>query len=92
MIGLIAGPTVDSPTARWLLQDLFVTEADIMPDPENEKLNIHVHNASRSAANRALAQLFDHLNKAQVNYPGTDMRLVYQLERYPGSNGTQGVT
>ena len=92
MVGLITGPTVDSPAARRLLQDLFVTEADILPDPENKELNIRVHNASRPAANRALAQLFEHLNKAEVNYPGTDMRLVYKLGGYTGSTGAEGVT
>ncbi len=92
MIGLIPSPTVDSPKARRLLQDLFVTEADILPDPENRELIIRVHSASRPAANRALAQLFEHLNKAEVNYPGTDMRLVYQLGGYTASNGDQGVT
>ena len=50
MIGLITSPTVDSPKARRLLQDLFVTEADILPDPENKKLKIRVHSASRLAA------------------------------------------
>jgi len=92
MVGLITGPTVDSPAARRLLQDLFVTEADILPDPENKQLNIRVHSASRPAANRVLAQLFEHLNKAEVNYPGTDMRLVYKLGGYTGSNGAEGVT
>jgi len=92
MVGLITGPTVDSPAARRLLQDLLVTEGDILPDPENKQLNIRVHSASRSAANRALAQLFEHLNKAEVNYPGTDMRIVYQLAGYTGSNDAEGVT
>jgi hypothetical protein len=92
MVGLITGPTVDSPAARGLLQDLFVTEVDILPDPKNKQLNIRVHSASRPADNRALAQLFEHLNKAEVNYPGTDMRLVYQLGGYTGSNGDEGVT
>jgi len=92
MVGLITGPTVDSPAARRLLQDLFVTEADILPDPENKQLNIRVHSASRPAANRALAQLFEHLNKAELNYPGTDMRLVYKLGGYTGSTGAEGVT
>jgi len=92
MVELITGPTVDSPAARRLLQDLFVTESDILPDPENKQLNIRVHSASRPAANRALAQLFEHLNKAEVNYPGTDMRLVYKLGGYTGSNGAEGVT
>lgn len=91
MLGLITGPTVDSPAARRLLQDLFVTEADILPDPEKNELNIRVHSASRPAANRALAQLFGHLNKAEVNYPGTDMRLVYQIGGYAASKGVEGV-
>jgi len=92
MVGLITGPTVDSAAARRLLQDLFVTEGDILPDTENKQLNIRVHSASRPAANRALAQLFEHLNNAEVNYPGTDMRLVYQLRGYTGSNDAEGVT
>ena len=50
MVGLITGPTVDSSDARRLLQDLFVTEVGILPDPENEQLNIRVHSASRPAA------------------------------------------
>ena len=92
MVGLITGPTVDSSDARRLLQDLFVTEADILPDPENKQLNIRVHSASRPAANRALAQLFEHLNNAEVKYPGTEMRLVFELGGYAGSKGVQGVT
>jgi transposase len=86
MVGLITGPTVDSSDARRLLQDLFVTEADILPDTENEQLNIRVHNASRPAANRALAQLIEHLNNAKVKYPGTELRLVYELGGYSPPN------
>jgi hypothetical protein len=92
MVGLITGPNVDSPAARRLLQDLFVTEADILPDQENKELTIRVHNASRPAANRALLQLFEHLNQAEVLFPGTDMRLVYQIGGFERSNTAQGVT
>jgi hypothetical protein len=86
MVGLITSPTVDSSDARRLLQDLFVTEADILPEPENEQLKIRVHNASRPAANRALAQLFEHLNNAEEKYPGTELRLVYELGGYSSPN------
>jgi len=79
MAGLLVGQTVDFAAARCLLQDLFATEADILPDSENKILQVRVHGASRPAANRSLAQLFSQLNNAQVKYPGTDMRLVYQL-------------
>ena len=91
MVGLITGPTVDSSDARRLLQDLFVTEADILPDHENEQLNIRVHSASRPAANRALAQLFEHLNNAEVKYPGTEMRLAFELGGYTSPNYAEGV-
>ena len=79
MAGLLVGPTVDLAAARSLLQDLFVTEADILPDPENKVLHVRIHGASRPAANRSIAQLLAQLNEAQVLYPGTDMRLVYEL-------------
>jgi hypothetical protein len=91
MVGLITGPTVDSSDARRLLQDLFSTEADILPEPENDQLNIRVHSASRPAANRALAQLFEHLNNAEVKYPGTETRLTFELGGYNALNHSEGV-
>jgi hypothetical protein len=53
MAGLLTGPRVDSAAARRLLQNLFVTEADILPEPENQRLRIRVHGASTPAPNRA---------------------------------------
>jgi transposase len=91
MVGLITGPTVDSSDARRLLQDLFLNEADILPSPEAEQLNICVHSASRPAANRALAKLFEHLNNAQVKYPGTKMQMTFELGGYTASNYAEGV-
>jgi len=61
------------------LRGVTLTEADILPDRENKQLIIRVHNSSRAATNKYLAQLFEHLNQAQIDYPGTDLRLVYQL-------------
>lgn len=91
MVGLITGPTVNSSDARCLLQGLFVTEADILPDPENEQLRIRVHSASTPAANRALLQLLEHLNSAEVKYPGTQMRLIYELGGHVPQNYAEGV-
>ena len=79
MVKLLVGPTVDSAAARNLLQDLFVTEADILPDPEHKLLHVRIHGASRPAANHSLARLFAQLNEVEVQYPGTDMTLVYEL-------------
>ncbi len=79
MSALITGPTVDTPAARRLLQDLFITEADIVPDYENHRLLVNVHRSSRPAADHVLRGLFDHLNKTEITYPGTDLRIVYNF-------------
>jgi transposase len=84
MAGLLTGPALDSAAARRLLQDLFITEADILPEPDNQRLRIRVHGASTPAANRALLQLMEQLNEAEVIYPGTDMRLTYELGAWNG--------
>lgn len=79
MAALLKKPTVDMAAARRLLQDLYVTEADILPRPEENLLLVRVHNASRPAANAVLEQLFEELNAAEVYYPGTNMRMSYEL-------------
>ena len=79
MANLLKDQTTDMAAARSLLQDLYVTEADILPQPENDLLLVRVHNASRPAANKKIGQLFNHLNEAEMKYPGTKMRLVYEL-------------
>ncbi|MCP4339200.1 MAG: hypothetical protein GY799_10010 [Desulfobulbaceae bacterium] len=80
MAGLLKGKTVlDLPAARRVLQDLYVTEANILPDPKKNLLHVRVHNASRPAVNAALTQLFEELNAAEFCYPGTEMRMTYEL-------------
>ena len=92
MAGLLMGPAVDSAAARSLLQDLFVTEADILPQPENQLLRIRVHGASTPAANRALLRLIEQLNELEVIYPGTDMCLSYELGAWHTYKEGKGVT
>jgi hypothetical protein len=80
---LLRNETVDMAAARRLLQDLFRTDADIIPKYEEGILLIRVHSASRPAANRALASLFDELNSYEMIYPGTEMTTVYELIGVP---------
>jgi len=79
MAAHLKSSTVDTPAARQILLDLFSTEADIIPDKENNILCVQVHGASRPAVNRALEKIFVTLNEAEVVYPGTDMQLRYEL-------------
>jgi hypothetical protein len=91
MVGLVTSPTVDSTDARSLLQTLFQSEGDVLPDLEKQQLNIRVHSASRPAANRSLTQLFEHLNSAQVEYPGTELQMVFQPGGRTALNHANGV-
>lgn len=84
LAGMLLGPTIDTPAARQLLQDLFISEADIFPDTKHKKLRIKVHAGSRPAVNKSLSDLFEKLNEAKIIYPGTDMQLVYEI---PGISG-----
>jgi hypothetical protein len=65
--------------ARSLLRDLFRSEADILPDVEQQVLRVHVHPMSNPRSDRAIAHLLDHLNAAEFTYPGTNLRLVYSI-------------
>ena len=79
MAGLMIDTTIKMSDARRLLQTLFVTDADILPDVQNNMLRVRVHNASTQADNRTITLLLDELNKAEVKYPGTNLQLVYEL-------------
>jgi hypothetical protein len=65
--------------ARSLLRDLFRSEADLLPDLEQEKLRVSVHPMSNPRSNRVIAHLLDHLNATEFKYPGTNLQLVYSL-------------
>jgi hypothetical protein len=77
MAALLVNRTIDSTAARRLLQDLFKTEIDIMPDKKQQILRINVHHGSRPAADREMSKLFEQLNATEIIYPGTDLKLVY---------------
>ncbi|HEY5715044.1 MAG TPA: hypothetical protein VIS54_01405, partial [Psychromonas sp.] len=79
MARLLKDSHVDVPQARVLLQNLYTTEADILPDSTNNRLIVRIHGSSRPAVNRKLVKLLEQLNGADVCYPGTELRLRYEL-------------
>jgi len=79
MGNLLKDEITDMASARRLLQNLYVTEADILPQPENGRLLVRIHNASRPAANKKIQKLLAHLNDTEMKYPGTHLRLHYEL-------------
>lgn len=65
--------------ARAVIKDLCAMEADILPNIEEGILTVRVHHMSSPRIDRAVRHLLRHLNDAAYNYPGTNLRLVYQM-------------
>ena len=77
MANIIANECGSFSKARSLLQTLFISDADILPDNENKILNVRIHNLSTRALNLQLDKLLIFLNKSKMKYPATDMILRY---------------
>ena len=65
--------------ARSLVRDLFRTEADICPDTKAGLLRVTVHSMANPRSNRAIEHLLGVLNAAELTYPGTTLKLEYNI-------------
>ena len=65
--------------ARSLLRGIYCTEADIIPDEKNGTLTIYLHQQANHSNDDAIQQLCHELNATQTEFPGTSMRLIYNL-------------
>lgn len=64
---------------RTLLQALFTSEADLIPDIEEKTLTVQVHHFANPVSDRAIGSLCEHLNQTETIYPGTNMRMIFNL-------------
>ena len=71
------------PNARRLLRALLTSDANIIPVPAKGILRIQLLGLGSDACDRMLAPLVDELNATRTIYPGTDLRLVYELAGNP---------
>jgi hypothetical protein len=92
MIPMLMSETVNSPDARAILQALFLAEADILPEPQHERLRVQVHRSSCPVTDRHRQRLFEMLNQTETNYPGTNLRLIYEMVGPQPKIGQNGVT
>jgi cell division protein FtsB len=68
-----------SDDARSLLRGLYATEADLLPDESNQTLTVRLHRQANASTDTALQCLCDELNSTKTVFPGTNLRLVYEL-------------
>ena len=65
--------------ARSLLRSLYATEADILPDLAEQKLTVRLHQPANRCSRKSIQPLIRELNATETVFPGTDLRLVYEL-------------
>ena len=66
-------------TARTLVKALLRTDASILPDPVAGTLRVRLLHQASQGQDAALAPLLEELNQTRTLYPGTDLRLVYEI-------------
>jgi len=73
--------------ARGLLRSIYTTEADLIPDEAAGTLTIRLHGMTSRIHDSAVSHLCKELNDAETVYPGTNLRLIYELvsSQIPGS-------
>jgi hypothetical protein len=68
--------------ARPLVRELLATSADLIPDLDHKILTVRLHPLTSRVQDAAVRQLAQELTATETVFPGTELRLVYEL---PGS-------
>lgn len=75
--------------ARALAKDIWTHTADLLPDLDAGTLTVRLHHFTNPQASRAVHELLCYLNETQTNYPGTALRLQYELVSNPVPGGRE---
>ena len=65
--------------ARRLLCAIYRNDADLIPNPVAGTLRVRLHHLANRITDAALYHLCDQLNATETLFPGTHLRLVYEL-------------
>jgi hypothetical protein len=65
--------------ARSLLRAIYSTEVDMVPDPQAKTLTIRLHPLANQCSDDAIKHLCAEINSTETLFPGTDLRLIYEL-------------
>lgn len=79
MVNIVRQSMSRQDDARSLLRSLYATEADIIPDQSGQQLTIRLHQPANRCSAESILHLIEALNATQTVFPGTHLRLVYEL-------------
>jgi len=66
---------------RMLVKEIIQSDADLIPDYNNNTLTVRLHTLSTPRANLAAMELCNILNDTETVYPNTNLKLVYEMVR-----------
>ena len=65
--------------ARQLIESVYKTEVDLIPDEEAGTLTVRLHQLANWCSSKTLHHLCSELNATCTLFPGTNLRLTYEL-------------
>jgi hypothetical protein len=69
--------------ARALVRQVFESAADLRPDRANQTLTVRLHRSATIAHDQTLQHLCEELTATETIYPGTELKMVYELVGEP---------
>lgn len=79
MVGVLREKLAREDDARSLIRQIYQSEVDLLPDPAAKALTVRLHHLAQNIHDEALRHLCAELNATETVFPGTGLRLIYQL-------------
>ena len=79
MVDIVRQTMSHEDEARSLLRSFYESAADIHPDYERNKLTVSLHQPANRCSAVTLKNLCVELNETKTKFPGTDLRLAYEM-------------
>ncbi len=79
LVGLLRPHLAKEDEARAIIRELFVSDADIEPDEQDNILHVRIHRMACPAHDKAVTLLLDALNNENFLHPETKMKMVFNL-------------
>jgi len=62
-----------------LIRQIYECEVDLLPDLQAKTLTVRLHHLAQHLHDEAVRHLCAELTETETVFPGTDLRLIYQL-------------
>lgn len=79
MVGVLREKLAREDDARALMRQIYQCEVDLLPDPGAKRLTVRLHHLAQHIHDQAVRHLCAELTATETVFPGTDLRLLYQL-------------